>query len=54
MPKKYLCPILTGAAVYPPSMVGELEMNVGDFWIDCSRMPTAEELKGKEAEKIDR
>jgi predicted AlkP superfamily phosphohydrolase/phosphomutase len=43
-----------GAAVYPPSLVAELEANVGDFWIDCSRMPTAEELKGKEAEVIDR
>jgi predicted AlkP superfamily phosphohydrolase/phosphomutase len=42
-----------GEAVYPPSMVAELEMNVGDFWIDCSRMPAAEELKGKEAEAID-
>jgi predicted AlkP superfamily phosphohydrolase/phosphomutase len=42
-----------GAAVYPASMVAELEANVGDFWIDCSRMPTAEELKGKEAETID-
>src|SRR6267378_204812 len=42
-----------GEAVYPPSMVAELEMNVGDFWIDCSRMPTAEQLKGKEAEAID-
>jgi hypothetical protein len=34
-------------------MVAELEMNVGDFWIDCSRMPAAEELRGKEAEAID-
>jgi predicted AlkP superfamily phosphohydrolase/phosphomutase len=42
-----------GEAVYPPSMVAELEMNVGDFWIDCSRMPAAEELKGKQAEAID-
>jgi len=42
-----------GEAVYPPSMVAELEMNVGDFWIDCSRMPTAEELKGKELAAID-
>ena len=42
-----------GEAVYPPSMVAELETNVGDFWIDCSRMPTAEDLKGKEAEAID-
>ncbi len=43
-----------GAAVYPSSMVAELESNVGDFWIDCSRMPTAEELKGKETAVIDR
>ena len=43
-----------GAAVYPPSMVTELETNVGDFWIDCSRMPSQEDLKGKEAEAIDR
>jgi predicted AlkP superfamily phosphohydrolase/phosphomutase len=42
-----------GAAVYPPSLVSELEKNVGDFWIDCSRMPTADELRGKEAEVID-
>jgi len=42
-----------GEAVYPSSMIAELEMNVGDFWIDCSRMPAAEELKGKEAEAID-
>jgi predicted AlkP superfamily phosphohydrolase/phosphomutase len=42
-----------GEAVYPPNLVAELEMNVGDFWIDCSRMPAAEELKGKEAEAID-
>ncbi len=42
-----------GEAVYPPGMVAELEMNVGDFWIDCSRMPTAEDLKGKEPEAID-
>src|SRR5260370_2525233 len=34
-------------------MVAELEKNVGDFWIDCSRMPAADELKGKEADTID-
>ncbi len=42
-----------GEAVYPPGMVAELENNVGDFWIDCSRMPAADELKGKEADAID-
>jgi predicted AlkP superfamily phosphohydrolase/phosphomutase len=39
--------------VYPSGLVTELRKNVGDFWIDCSRMPTAEQLKGKEAEVID-
>ena len=43
-----------GAAVYPSSMMAELESNVGDFWIDCSRMPTADELRGKETDVIDR
>jgi predicted AlkP superfamily phosphohydrolase/phosphomutase len=42
-----------GEAVYPPSMITELETNVGDFWIDCSRMPSAEELRGREPEAID-
>src|SRR5260370_3218064 len=41
-----------GEAVYPPSMVAELEMNVGDFWIDCSRMPAAEELRRKAPQAI--
>jgi len=42
-----------GDAVYPKSMVSELEANVGDFYIDCARMPSANELKGKETEVID-
>ena len=41
-----------GDAVYPKSMIPELEKNVGDFHIDCSRMPTAEQLKGKEASEV--
>ena len=40
-------------AVYPPSLVPELLANVGDFQIDCSRMPTREKLNGREAEVID-
>jgi hypothetical protein len=36
-----------GDAVYPNTMVAELEARVGDFWIDCSRMPSADVLKGK-------
>jgi predicted AlkP superfamily phosphohydrolase/phosphomutase len=43
-----------GAAVYPLQMVAELQARVGDFWIDCSRMPTAAELQGKEQQVIDR
>ncbi len=41
-----------GDAVYPRSMVPELEKNVGDFHIDCSRMPNIEDLKGKEAQEV--
>jgi predicted AlkP superfamily phosphohydrolase/phosphomutase len=41
-----------GDAVYPKSMVAELEAKVGDFWIDCSRMPNANELTGKESQVI--
>jgi predicted AlkP superfamily phosphohydrolase/phosphomutase len=41
-----------GDAVYPRSMIPELEKNVGDFHIDCSRMPTAEQLQGKEASVV--
>jgi predicted AlkP superfamily phosphohydrolase/phosphomutase len=41
-----------GDAVYPNSMVPELEARVGDFWIDCSRMPSADQLKGKESKVI--
>jgi len=41
-----------GDAVYPPSMVAELEKNVGDFHIDCSRMPNLEDLQGKEASVV--
>ena len=41
-----------GDPVYPKSMVPELEANVGDFYIDCSRMPSAEQLAGKEADVV--
>jgi len=33
-----------GDAVYPPTMVAELESNVGDFLIDCARMPAAKDF----------
>jgi predicted AlkP superfamily phosphohydrolase/phosphomutase len=42
-----------GEAVYPPALKAELIKNVGDFYIDCERMPSAEQLKGHEAEVID-
>ena len=37
-----------GDAVYPPTMVPELESKVGDFLIDCARMPSAKDLFGHE------
>ena len=42
-----------GDAVYPSSLIAELQANVGDFQIDCSRMPTRAELNGREAQAID-
>ena len=41
-----------GDAVYPKTMQPELLKNVGDFFIDCERMPAAADLKGHEAEVI--
>jgi predicted AlkP superfamily phosphohydrolase/phosphomutase len=41
-----------GDAVYPASMKAELLKNVGDFYIDCERMPAAADLKGHESEVI--
>src|SRR5712672_1513254 len=42
-----------GEAVYPASLKAELLKNVGDFYIDCERMPAAAALKGHETEAID-
>jgi predicted AlkP superfamily phosphohydrolase/phosphomutase len=42
-----------GEAVYPASLKPELLANVGDFHIDCARMPAAEDLKAHSAEEID-
>src|SRR5215469_16061496 len=47
-----LSEVTDGPAVYPPSLASELRENVGDFSIDCARMPDAEELKGHEARVI--
>ena len=43
-----------GDAVYPPSMKAELLKNVGDFYIDCERMPAAADLRGHESEVINK
>jgi len=42
-----------GDAVYPATLKTELLKNVGDFYIDCERMPAAADLKGHETEVID-
>ena len=42
-----------GSAVYPKSLIPELQANVGDFLMDCSRMPNIEDLQGKESREID-
>lgn len=42
-----------GDAVYPAALKTELLKNVGDFYIDCERMPGADQLKDHEAEFID-
>lgn len=47
-----LSEVMGGDAVYPKSMQQELLKNVGDFYIDCERMPAASDLKGHEKEVI--
>jgi len=42
-----------GDAVYPKSMVAEIEKNIGDISIDCARMPSVDDLKGHESQVID-
>jgi predicted AlkP superfamily phosphohydrolase/phosphomutase len=42
-----------GDAVFPPAMKTELLREVGDFYIDCERMPSAEQLNGHETDVID-
>ena len=41
-----------GDPVYPKSLASELMAKVGDFYIDCSRMPPADTLVGKEEKMI--
>jgi predicted AlkP superfamily phosphohydrolase/phosphomutase len=47
-----LSEVMGGDAVYPKAMQAELLKNVGDFYIDCERMPAAQDLKGHESEII--
>ena len=49
-----LSEVMGGDAVYPSSMREELLKNVGDFYIDCERMPSAADLKDNPTEVIDR
>jgi predicted AlkP superfamily phosphohydrolase/phosphomutase len=49
-----LSEVMGGDAVYPKSLQPELLKNVGDFYIDCERMPGAADLKGHEKEVIDK
>jgi predicted AlkP superfamily phosphohydrolase/phosphomutase len=41
-----------GDAVYPAALKQELLANVGDFYIDCARIPKLETIAGHEAEGI--
>ena len=41
-----------GDAVYPKSLVPELMSKVGDFYIDCARMPAAKDIEGHETEVV--
>jgi predicted AlkP superfamily phosphohydrolase/phosphomutase len=47
-----LSEVAGGDPVYPAALKSELLSKVGDFYIDCERMPAAEELKGHETEVI--
>jgi predicted AlkP superfamily phosphohydrolase/phosphomutase len=41
-----------GDAVYPPTLKSELMSKIGDFYIDCSRMPAAKDIEGREQEVV--
>src|SRR3984893_17508969 len=49
-----LSEVTGGDAVYPASVREALLKSVGDFYIDCERMPGASDLKGREKEVIDK
>jgi len=41
-----------GDAVYPKRLEAELQANVGDFLIDCARMPSMKDLLGQEEKAV--
>lgn len=43
--------VIGGEAVYPKELKQELMTNIGDFLIDCSRMPSRAQIEGQE-EKV--
>jgi len=47
-----LTEVTGGEPVYPKSLKQELLTSVGDFYIDCSRIPSGAQLKGKEPEVV--
>lgn len=44
--------VMGGEAVYPRELKAELIKEIGDFRIDCSRMPSRDQLAGKEAQVV--
>jgi predicted AlkP superfamily phosphohydrolase/phosphomutase len=49
-----LSQVVGGDAVYPKSLAKELTSKIGDFYIDCSRMPALKDIEGKEEEVINK
>ena len=49
-----LSEVQDGDAVFPKALVGEIESNLADIPIDCLRMPGETELRGHEAETVNR
>lgn len=47
-----LSQVAGGDAVYPKAMQSELLAKVGDFYIDCARMPAEAEIAGNEAKVV--
>lgn len=41
-----------GEAIYPPSLKSELMAKIGDFYIDCERMPAEKDIAGHEQQVV--